>query len=220
MSSMSRLEDLESRVQALEATCLGLVGAAVMASVATLVRRRGVASFNTVSARRIVLARPGPSSSLSAPDVALAELTVRQGRPELRIHGGAVVLTGGGQARPTLVTIEAGFRQVRPTAADGPLGPGQAWALDRHGLDAALSPYRDRPAVALYGPDERLDSVWGVGGVVDRLGALEAPGTTEASAKDAAGGAAAKREGGGGGGGGGGGKLRGVRPVVYPGEKG
>lgn len=159
-SPAARLEDLERKVEMLQWCTFGLAGIVAMGAATAALRRRKLATFTSISASRIMLVQP--SGSLRTPDRLMADLSVKSGgRTELRMHGGSLHLTN--PDRTEAVQLSAQFSPPpaqAPSSSEGegiptPLGSGQAWAMDRHGLESQLRPLRSRPALMLYGPDAR-----------------------------------------------------------------
>lgn len=185
----ARLEALERKVEVLEATSLALSGVVIMGAVTAALRRNRTATFHTIAAQRIVLAQP--SGTLRVPGRIMAELAVRPGgRSELTLHGGTVTVNN--VDRSVAAQLSASFRPLPPgrgpTASERqgdaaparPLGSGQAWATDRHGLEPQLRALTGAPALVLYGADERPLGALAPGGGGNgtgwmHFGALEPP---------------------------------------------
>lgn len=156
VTASMRIEELESKVETLQFATFALAGTVLMGAATAAVRMKKMASFNAITAQRIMLVQP--SGSLRTPDRLMAELSVRAGnKTELRMHGGSIVLSN--PDRTAAVQIASQFQPLVPKSVEGgssaPLGSGQAWAIDRHGLEPQLRELSGQPALVLYGPDER-----------------------------------------------------------------
>lgn len=190
-------------------------------------RRNRMAGFKHIVAERISLVAPQANGGLRpAAPLLLADLASTRGGPELKMHGGRILLTTPAPERAAVMQIDTAFQPVRiaplppaaqpsllPTEAGGTpsgasstgasrtgsssigssgssrgaLGPGQAWALDRHGLDAALQPHRGGPGIMLYSFDQRPEVLLSPSAGLVRFGAVEPAGTTAAAHADSAG---------------------------------
>lgn len=154
----ARMRQLELRVWrlecALEAACVMGAGAAALAFVAA--RRPHHATFSSISTRSIRVA--DNLDGIAAGRAPHIELSATQTAARVEVLDGSISLrraapSAEGSATPA-IHMDAAYAPPPPQARDGAaLGSGQAWAVDRHGVTAAVAAHRGAPAISFHGRD-------------------------------------------------------------------